>query len=566
MDNFRRRTRDNHRQAIDSILNAPARSEEIRRPFGRRPVQMDGLRSTSGRRVDDFRRTEGYHVAQSSGVRASAPPLSAMPKPQATHKGSLLHMTLPSGGALGVVGQKDKRTAKKDHGKRHRLRTFRKWALRSTAVLVVLVLLAGGFLITKGAFKIHKVFKGGGTAAALQADVKPELLRGEGDGRVNILLMGKGGLGHDGPDLTDTMLLASIDPVNKSATLVSIPRDLWVSVGSGSTKINAVYANAKNRSLNTAPKDTDKAQRAGVDAVEQVVSQVLGVPVHYYVMVDFAGFKQAVDTVGGVDINVPEELAVSEWLWDETTGKNYHLQVGAGMQHFDSTRALFFTRSRHTSARGDFDRAERQRLFIQALSHKVLSAGTYTNPVKLSQLMDAFGNHVATDFSPNSALRLADIGKSIGNNIQSIGLADPPNNYVRTDNVDGLSVVRPRAGFGDYSEIQNYIRNTLKDPYLAKENATVLVLNGTDIAGLATKQSDMLKGYGYNVVGAADAPTHDYANTILVDMTGGKKPFTKNYLEKRLDTKATVRLPDSTIQTNNADYVIILGNNASATQ
>jgi LCP family protein required for cell wall assembly len=560
MDHFRRRNRDNHRQAIDSILNAPTRTPGPE-PQGRRSPRFEGLRSVNAP-IDNFRRAEGFHSAQNIlGAAPTAKAADVLGKTRAK-QASVLHMTLPNGSMLGEDTKKAKKKTK-EPGRHSRWRTFRKWTLRSAIALTVVTLIVGGFLVFKGILKVNKVFKGGGAAAALENDVKPELLKGEGDGRVNIVLFGKGGTGHAGADLTDTIIVASIDPLNKTTTLVSIPRDLWVTVpGAGSSKINAVYANAKSRALNKDSADKEKAERAGIDAEQQVISQVLGIPIHYYGMVDFAGFKQAVDIVGGVDINVPPELAVQEHLWDETTGRNYYLNVPAGLQHFDSTRALFFTRSRHTSPRGDFDRAERQRLFIQSLSQKILSAGTYTNPVKISQLMNAFGDHMSTDLSISNALRLSDIGKGMDlSKLKSVGLADPPNNFVRTDNVNGQSVVRPTAGFGDYSQIQNYIRNTLKDPYLAKENATIAVLNGTPISGLASKKADQLKSYGYNVTVVGDAPTQNYSQTILIDLTGGKKPFTRNYLERRLDIKATTKLPDASIATQGVDFVIILGQN-----
>lgn len=481
------------------------------------------------------------------------------PQTGAAHNNtSMLHKTLP-GGIL-HEGKKAKKKRARE-GAPSRWRTFRKWGLRSVLALTVLTLVVGGFLVFKGILKLNTVFKGGGAAAALSGDVKPELLKGEGDGRVNILLFGKGGPGHAGADLTDTLIVASIDPVNKTSHLVSIPRDLWVSVpGYGSSKINAVYSNAKTQALNSNPKNKDGAERAGVAAAQKVIGEVLGIPLHYYAMIDFKGFKQAVDIVGGVDMNVPKELAVQEHLWDSTTGRNYYLNVPAGQQHFDSTKALYFTRSRHTSLRGDFTRAERQRLFIQALSQKVLSAGTYTNPLKISQLLDAFGNHFSTDFDRDSAFRLAEITKEMDmSKLKSVGLADPPNNFVRTDNINGLSVVRPTAGIGNYSQIQNYIRNTLKDPYIAKENARVAILNGTSTSGLATKKSEELKSFGYNVTVVADAPTHDYIKSVFVDLTRGQKPFSQSYLEKRLGTKAVTRLPDPSIQTANLDFVIILG-------
>ena len=569
MENFRRRPQHGARQTMD-IMNAPGQGANSVHPSSaRQKARLDGLRTT-GRRLDDFRRPEGYHSTQP--MLRNSQPLGVAPGPKAIpsqptpgkqrQQASLLNMTLP-GGAL---NEEKKRAKRKEPGKHSKWRTTRKWTLRTALVMLALLLLTGGFLGIKGYLKIHKVFKGGGTAAALQADVKPSLLKGEGDGRVNILLLGKGGGNHDGPDLTDTILVASIDPVNKNASLVSIPRDLWVTPnGGGGTKINAVYANAKYHQQAVNSKDPAAAEQAGIKAIEDQVTQVLGIPVNYYMLVDFQAFKQAVDAVGGVDLTVPPELAVSEHLWDETAGKNYYLNVAAGPNHFDGTRALFFTRSRHTSARGDFDRTERQRVFIEALSQKILSAGTYANPVKISQLMSAFGDHISTDFGVKDALRLMTLTKSISSSkVVSVGLADPPNNYVRTDSVGSASVVRPTAGFGDYSQIQTFIRNTLKDPYLNQENASVVVLNGTSTMGLAGTKSDVLKSYGYNVIGVGDAPTSAYTKTVIVDMTAGKKPYTKNYLEQRFKVKAVTKLPDPAIQTQNADFVIILGQDASS--
>ena len=178
----------------------------------------------------------------------------------------------------------------------------------------------------------------------------------------------------------------------------------------------------------------------------------MGIPIHYYVMVDFEGFKKAINTVGGIDINVTPDNTVHEYLWDPSVGRNYTLDVKTGQNHFDGQRALFYARSRRTSPRGDFDRTERQRLVIQALKDKVLSAGTYSNPAKVSGLLSAFGQHVRSSLSLNEVMRLYDIAKTIPNDsIVSLGLADPPNNFVQTANVNGLSIVRPRAGIDDFS-------------------------------------------------------------------------------------------------------------------
>jgi LCP family protein required for cell wall assembly len=552
-NDFRPPSRQPRQRPVDGILGAAPNRPRLQPSASRRPVTGSEFRTNNNRAIGDFKRPEGYHAANVTIGEQK----TARATRKASEDASLLHNNL-------VHAKNAKQTPDASKKKGRDWRKIRKWALWGFIGIVAIVILLGGFLFAKGYFKANKVFKGGGSSAALNDQVDPSLLKAEGDGRINILLTGRGGDGHDGADLTDTILIASIDPIGNTAGLVSIPRDLWVSTSSGgSSKINAVYAQAKNNALRKNAKNVKAAEEAGIKALQKKSKEILGISIHYYAAVDFTAFKLAVDTVGGVDIEVPENLAVKEKLWDPSIGKNYYLNVPAGKQHFDGQRALFFARSRHTSTRGDFDRAERQRLFIAALSQEVLSAGTYTNPVKISKLMDDFGDHVATDMSINDAVRLAQIGKRIGGKFDSVDLADPLKPLVKTGMINGQSVVMPAAGNTDYSDIQALIRTRFKDGYIAKENATVMVLNGTTMPGLASQKAEVLKGYGYNVTTVADAPSSSYTETVIVDLnkSNQKKPYTKNYLEKRFDVKATTKLPDQTIQPGTANFVIILGSN-----
>jgi LCP family protein required for cell wall assembly len=559
MNDFKQPPRG-RRRTMDGIIGAPTKPQLNGRPLSRRSLSGDSFHTTS-RTIGNFKQPEGYRAAN-AGVggathAAGGPKIGSAATP--IHGGqSLLNSTLSAGKKPGGLKPKDKKAKKR--GRFHIDWRSRKFWLRTGLACAALVLSLGGFLFAQGYFNLHKVFKGGGSAAALEANINPSKLKGEGDGRINILLLGRGGDGHDGADLTDTILVASIDPVNNKAALVSLPRDFWVTTSNGSSKVNAVFANAKSRALRQG-NDKKKAEGIAAQAVQKEVSDIFGVPMHYYTIVDFAAFRQAVDTVGGVDINITAQTAVKERLWDEITRKNYNLDVQPGMQHFDGQRALFFTRSRHTSSRGDFDRAERQRIFIEALAQRVSSAQTYTNPVKVSQLMDNFGDHVASDLSLDDAMRLLTIGRKIGNKFDSVDLADPAKPLVRTGMISGQSVVLPTVGTEDYSEIQSLVRNRLRDGYLASENASVAILNGTETPGLATKKADQLKSYGYNVATVADAPTHNYQNTVIVDLTKGSKKYTKNYLEKRFGVKVTTQLPDQSIQAGTANFVIILGQN-----
>ena len=451
---------------------------------------------------------------------------------------------------------------KKEKSSKNRRFTIRKFA-RTFAVLVVALVIGISSLFAYGYIKTRNIFKGDGEgAAALQQNVDPAKLNGEGDGRVNILLIGKGGPGHEAPDLTDTLLLASIDPVQNEAALVSVPRDLYVQNDSDySMKINAIYSTAKQARLangNDSDSDTQAAEDAGLNAIKASVSEVLGVPVHYYMMVDFKAFEDAINTVDGITVDVKEPLYDQSVAW--LLGGN-PLVAGEGLQTFDGERALLYARSRKGSARGDFDRSERQREIIVALQKKIISVGTFSNPFKIVDLLSTFGDRVRTDLNGLDEIkRLYEIGQNIGpDKIASVGLADPPNVLVSTDTIGNQSVVVPTAGLYQYDEIQSYIRNNLRDAYLKSENARVVILNGTSTAGLATSTSKELKSYGYNVVSVSNAPTSNYVENQLIDLTNGQKRYTKSYLERRLGLSSTTNAPAGIPDTTQADFVIILG-------
>ncbi len=526
---------------------------------GAMPHQLSGFKSTKplGRpltkaRLDDFKRSDGFHPVKQPTIEHTAQPAAIGEQPL----GRQPNLTHPNAIDLTL----DPAVKPKKRFYQRWTKKWRSWPKRKYLVMPAIVVLIAGFLVIKGIWRWNQIFQGGGGAAALQDNVDPSKLRGEGDGRINILLLGRGGPGHTAPDLTDTILVASIDPINKKAALLSIPRDLWVQPdGYGFMKINAVYANAKSAASYSGKKGKD-VENAGLAAIDKTVEQKMGIPIHYHIMVDFKAFKQAIDTVGGVDITVKPENTVYETLWDEATGRNYTLNVQTGEQHFDGTRALFYARSRYTSPRGDFDRTERQRLLLLALKSKVLSAGTLANPTKLSGLIDAFGTHVTANMTTSEIRRLFDIGKDINSDsVASLGLADPPNNFVITGNVNGQSIVRPKAGLTDFTAIQSYVRNALRDGFIANEDAKILILNGTTITGLANTKAEELKSYGYNVLSVSTAPTQNYTQTILIDLRSGSKKYTKYYLEKRLGITATTSLPDSKINPGTADFVIILG-------
>lgn len=515
----------------------------------RNPQASSGASKATPPRLDDFRRAEGFHAQQTSQFSSSGA-LKA-PVPVATSGRTRPAATLNRRGNSALLQGNRTKSRKK--------RSMFKIIFRTSMFAVVALLLIGGFIFGKAWWTTNKVFKGGAEGAlALNNNIDPSLLKGEGDGRVNILLLGNGGEGHEGADLTDSIMIASIDPINKETTLLSLPRDLWVKPdGLWGMKINAVYSSQKQQSLSRNPKDVAGAKKAGEEKLEATIESYLGVPIHYYTMVDFTAFKQAVDALGGITVNVKEDLVDYNVAWEN---KNNPVIAKAGTQQMNGKTALLFARSRYGSARGDFDRADRQRQVIVAIKDKVLSVGTFANPVKISQLLDTFGDRVVTNLSVSEMMRIYEIGKQIDSaKIGSISLADPAKPLVVTDNVGGQSIVRPAAGLNNYDEIKAFVRTQLKDGYIKSENASIIVLNASGRAGAATAKSNELKNYGYNVIQVADAGKPGITGTQIIDQTKGIKKYTKRYLEQRLGVTSQTSLSTLDLTPYTADFVIVIG-------
>ncbi len=457
----------------------------------------------------------------------------------------------------------DNKPRRRLHKKKSKSRKFFK---KTFYALLILILAAGAYFGYKFYTTQHDLLAGGGKAPAVcNANVRASELKGEGDGRVNILILGNGGPEHtDGPDLTDTIIVASIDTINNKAALLSIPRDLWVKIPDvGSKKINEAYYWGKQESDS---KNTLDKSKDGIANVDKTLEDVIGVPIHYHILVDFAAFRSTVDAVGGLDINVPADLAVSDRLWDEHTGKNYYLNVKPGLQHFDGQKALFFARSRYTSSGGDFDRSARQRLVIVSLKDKAKSVSTLSNPIKVSNLLDSLGSNVYTDFDSASLKCIyKKINQIPSSQIKSLDLVTPPNDFIAGDNIAGKSVQVPKAGLYDYNDIQAYVRNALRDSFIAKENSSIAVYNATSTTGLAAKKAADLKSYGYNITTVDNATVTNPSKTIIVDLTKGTAKYTRHYLEDRFGVTAQNTIPaDLTITPpTGTNFVIILGQDAA---
>ncbi len=516
----------------------------------KRPRSVDGFVPTAGRLIPDGKAWEKPLVGPDRIEAAQKDKKDGF-----TSQNIQLDKQLTALPSLNPYSTNAEKVLPKTHKKNSRF-PARKVVFRSFLALFMIGVLLGGYVFGTAWWNARKVLQGGASGAvALSSEVDPTLLNGEGDGRVNILVLGRGGENHPGGDLTDTILIASIDPLGKEAALLSIPRDLWVRVPDfWSMKINAVFTTAKERAMSNNGGDLAAAEKAGVASLENILETNVGLPIHYYVLVNFTAFQQGVDAVGGVEVNVKEPLYDYLQAWDN--GGN-PLLAAEGIQQFDGHKALMYVRSRSSSS--DFARGERQREVAVALKDKVLKLGTFSNPLTVTKLLDAAGDNVSTSLSLNEIMRLYEISKGItSDKIKSLGLTDEPNVLVRTDMIGDQSVVVPRAGTEDFTEIQSFVRTSIRDGYLNSENANVAILNGSGEVGAATEMAEELKSFGYNVVYIGDAPKSDYTSTVLVDYSGGKKKYTKRYLEQRLGVSAVTSSSGINPLNYNADLVVIV--------
>lgn len=439
----------------------------------------------------------------------------------------------------------------------------RGWKIAKFVVLGLLLvgLIVGGWFGWRAWQATKNIFGNGGGAGALalQDNFDVTQLKGEGDGRVNILLLGIGGEGHEGPNLSDTIMVVSVDPKTKNTAMLSIPRDLYVKlpgVGQYATQYGKV--NAAN-------------VYGGPEYASRVIQTVIGVPIHYFVVMDFSGFKQAVDAVGGVDINVPEAINDPEYPCDN--GRTVcGFKLAAGQQHMNGAIALKYARSRKSTS--DFDRAARQQQVIAALRDKSLQLSTLTNPVKLLGLIETLGTHVKSNLQTNEIKKLATVAKDIDMSKVSKEVLDTdrPESLLHggVDIIPEAGYIEvPKLGTFSYRDIHDFVKNLFADGYILEENALVEVQNGSGIPGLAGTVTKSLKSAHYNLSSASNANEY-YAKTVLYDYTGGQKPYTVNYLENRFKVKvqsapAPVMTPLADGSTPPAPQIrIILGSDYSA--
>lgn len=436
---------------------------------------------------------------------------------------------------------------------------------RVAVTLCVLVLIIGGWVGGKFIYNAHKLF--GGNIFSILSTTK---LKGEDAGRVNILLAGNSSddPGHQGANLTDSIMLISIDTKHNKAFLLSIPRDLWVHLpGDGHAKINDAYVYGQGEGFSAAG-----YPNGGMGELEQVVSKNFGININYYALVNYAALRDAVNDVGGITVNIQSNDP--RGLYDPsidyaTHGPLVKLTNGPhllnGQQALDLARARGDAYGSYGFAQSDFERTQNQRLMLIALKNKATSASVLANPAKLSSLFDAAGNNVKTDFKLSEVHRLYDLSKQINSNdIQSLSLnqANGKNLLTSYSTPTGESALIPAAGLDNFTDIKAFMNRLTSSNPVVQEGAKVAVLNATTTNGLASNIKRKLTANQLIVDQVGDSPTPNLTTTVIIDNTHGKKPLTAALLTKLLGNHLTTR---NTYALNyDDDFIVILGQDQAA--
>jgi LCP family protein required for cell wall assembly len=294
----------------------------------------------------------------------------------------------------------------------------------------------------------------------------------------------------------------------------------------------------------------------------------LGIPIHYAVSIDFFGFEEIIDALGGINVYI--ENSFIDYNYPTNDHKIQTVQFEKGHAHLNGKEALQFVRSRHgivTEGNGfeasDFARSARQFKIIEAIKTKIMSFSTISNPTKVMNLFKILDKYIDTDIEPWEALRFVDILRSMDKNkIFNKVLNDAPGNLLRsaTSTLDGAFILIPKNN--NYELLHSFFNNVFETDKVEKEQAVIQILNGTAQAGLAGNKSQLLINTGLNVIRIGNAPNQNIKTTIIYDLSDNKKPETlKKIQEIILGARSTILTEDleEYLYQDNLDFLIVLG-------
>ncbi len=391
-------------------------------------------------------------------------------------------------------------------------------------------------------------------------------LKGYEDGRINILLLGIGGKGHPGQNLTDTIMLASLNTETNQVALYSIPRDMYVKIPDEnySAKINTLYqiglGGAKNDSV------------SGANLIVKTVEELIAQKINYCAVLNFGGFEKIIDTIGG--INIMNERDMNDPGYPGPGYSYAPFKLEKGFHHLDGATALKYARERHNDPEGDFGRAKRQQQVIQAAKNKVFSAGTFLNPIAVNNLLDALGNNIITNAAPAEIVSFLELARRMDTqNINNVVLdAWNKDSLLKIVRINNFSALVPRIG--NLSEIQELAENIFdlnvlkrRRAEIEKEDANIIIINASgDYKVLNAVKKLLSVNLNYKNVAIANAGKFISDKTTVYDLENGAKPFTLDELAAKLPAAVSCligadiqKLISPPAGGKNTDMVLVIG-------
>ncbi|MBI9049725.1 MAG: LCP family protein [Anaerolineaceae bacterium] len=374
----------------------------------------------------------------------------------------------------------------------------------------------------------------------------------DGAKRINVLFMGLDYRDWEAGEIprTDTMILLTLDPVNMTAGMLSIPRDMWVNIpGYDHAKINTGYYLG----------EIYKLPGGGPQLAMDTVEEFLGVPIDYYAQIDFMTFVDFIDMLGGLDIHIREEISVG--ILGE---KDKDVMIYEGVQNLSGLEILGYARSRYTSG-GDFDRAKRQQYVIMTMREQFLTFNMLPLLVsKAPELYAEFSSGIKTNLSVDQIIRLANLALQIPEeNIHQAVIS--PDVVYNSKSPDGLDILIPIPDeirpirdsiFTSKSLLSPINADKSISDLVAEEGASIVIHNGTGEPGIATRTSDFLKQNGINVIEENVADQVYNSTTILLYNT---TPYSLGYIADLMNVSTDsiyIRYTPDTY----ADMLVIIGN------
>ncbi len=434
-----------------------------------------------------------------------------------------------------------------------------KWIL---LIVGLVILILGGLVAARATGLANKIFIGKDTSVfgritdIISSQTGGNKLDGESDGQVNVLLLGIGGPGHDGPYLSDTIILAQLRPKDKKATLISIPRDYLVNTKDlGQRKINAVFSESYQKS-----EDWDKAG----ESIRDVISKMSGQEIPYFAVIDFSGFQKTIDLLGGVDIQV--DRTFTDYTFpDSKFGYLPAVTFEEGKEHMDGRRALIFARSRHAAGEEgtDFARSLRQQKIIAASKEKVQSLNLVADAGKINELFTIVGDHFHTNMSPGQLLRAYGLAKDFGpDQISSISLDEAGGLVCPQTLEESGAFVLTVCPTKSSEDIRNFFQNSFSTGQVSSEKAVVWLADSSTTGKLYKKAEAELNNAGltvYKVIYGGKPLSQSVVYSV------NQKPSTTDYIANALNASAvTLPPPGIKIDPKKVDVIVILGSQDAA--